>query len=231
MLLSVIRYRRLGDTMTTPDPWTFGWSQLLTIVGFAITICIAFGGFRTFGRWKREKLEEKRMEIAIEALALAYQAKYVFQNIRGPFIPVTEWKDMPRLPEETDNDWNRRGSFYAIIQRINDNKEFFQNIWAIQPRFMAIFGPESEAIFMLIHEARRFIVVSVQTLALRRASGVRRRPEQGQSIVDRAEADIWDGSANAHEVPDRVGIQIDDFRTKIEALCRPIIDRSFRRGK
>jgi len=38
------------------DPWIFGWTQLLTIIGFAITIAIAVGGFRTFDGWKREKL-------------------------------------------------------------------------------------------------------------------------------------------------------------------------------
>jgi hypothetical protein len=53
-------------------PWTFGWTQLLTIIGFCITIGIAIGGFRTFGRWKREKIEEKRIDVAIEALALTY---------------------------------------------------------------------------------------------------------------------------------------------------------------
>jgi hypothetical protein len=56
------------------DPWTFGWTQLLTIIGFIITISIAVGGFRTFNRWKREKIEEKRIDIAIEALALVYEA-------------------------------------------------------------------------------------------------------------------------------------------------------------
>jgi hypothetical protein len=51
-------------------PWSFGWTQLLTIIGLLITITIAIGGFRTFERWRKEKLEEKRIDIAIEALAL-----------------------------------------------------------------------------------------------------------------------------------------------------------------
>jgi hypothetical protein len=34
--------------------WAFGWTQVLTLIGFAITIGIAVSGFRTFGRWKRE---------------------------------------------------------------------------------------------------------------------------------------------------------------------------------
>jgi len=53
------------------NPWAFGWTQLLTLTGFGITIGIAVGGFRTFGRWKREKLEERRIEVAIDALASA----------------------------------------------------------------------------------------------------------------------------------------------------------------
>jgi len=75
--------------------WTFGWTQLLTIVGFIITIAIAVGGFRTFGRWKKEKIEEKRIETAIEALALVYESKFIFDHIRSEMSFPYEWKDMP----------------------------------------------------------------------------------------------------------------------------------------
>ena len=48
------------------NPWAFGWTQLLTVLGFIITIGIAFGSYRTFERWKREKLEEKKLDVALE---------------------------------------------------------------------------------------------------------------------------------------------------------------------
>jgi hypothetical protein len=66
------------------DPWAFGWTQVLTIIGFLMTLGIAVGGFRTFGRWKREKIEERRIEIALEALSIAYEAEGVFETIRNP---------------------------------------------------------------------------------------------------------------------------------------------------
>jgi hypothetical protein len=44
------------------DPWAFGWTQLLTIVGFLITGAIAVGGFGTFERWRKQKLEEKKLK-------------------------------------------------------------------------------------------------------------------------------------------------------------------------
>jgi hypothetical protein len=124
-----------------PDPWQFGWTQLLTIVGFLITLGIAIGGFRTFGRWKREKLEERKIEIAFEGLSIAYETKFIFDAIRSPAAFPYEWRDMPRMDGETDNDWSRRGSFYAILKRIANNKDFFERIWKLQPRFMAVFKP------------------------------------------------------------------------------------------
>lgn len=57
--------------MSSTDPWAFGLNHLLTIIGFAITLGIATAGFRSFAKWKREKIEERRIDIALEALALA----------------------------------------------------------------------------------------------------------------------------------------------------------------
>jgi hypothetical protein len=44
------------------DRWAFGTTQLqlLTCIGFLITIGIAWTGFRTFERWHWEKIEERR---------------------------------------------------------------------------------------------------------------------------------------------------------------------------
>jgi hypothetical protein len=44
----------------TSDPWAFGWTQVLTIFGFLITLGIAGFGFRSFERWRRERLEERK---------------------------------------------------------------------------------------------------------------------------------------------------------------------------
>ena len=78
------------------DPWAFGWTPLLTIIGFFVTIGIAHFGFRTFERWKREKIEEKRIDIAIEALELAYDCQEVFEIIRSVGTLGSEYADMPR---------------------------------------------------------------------------------------------------------------------------------------
>ncbi len=217
----------------TPDPWMFGWTQVLTVVGFIITICIALGGFRTFGRWKREKLEEKKIEIAFEALSIAYETKFIFETIRSPMASPYEWADMPRIQAESDDDWSQRGTFYATLKRIERNKDFFDRLWKLQPRFMAIFGPQTEDIFLLLHQARRFIEVSAQMLGRKRdySEGW---SEDRQRLNQRMEADIWSGMDEVFDgdevIPDldRVSSRLRQFRDKMVSLCRPIVDREFR---
>ena len=77
-------------------------------------------------------------------MALAYEAKYVFDHIRGFWIKIHEWKDLPREENESDESWNRRGQYFASLKRIEANKEFFECAWKLQPPFMAVFGPDTE---------------------------------------------------------------------------------------
>ena len=93
------------------DPWAFGWTQLLTLIGFAITIGVAAGGYQTFSRWKRQKIEERRIETAIDALALAYESKIVFRAIRSGFASDIDYKDMKSIDGESEDQRSRRGSF------------------------------------------------------------------------------------------------------------------------
>jgi hypothetical protein len=45
----------------------FWLDAAFTAFGLITTIIIAIAGFRTFGKWRREKLEEKRIEVATTA--------------------------------------------------------------------------------------------------------------------------------------------------------------------
>jgi len=207
--------------MTPPDPWIFGWTQLLTIVGLALTGSIALFGFRTFARWKREKLEEKRIEIAFDALAIAYEAKFVFQSIRSPLFEGYEWADMPHQEGETEEARNKRGPYYATFKRIRQNKDFFERVWSIQPRSMAAFGREIESTFLKLHKARRSIEIAAQMLAERVDD--RDEPEDQstkelyrQLRRDRIETDIE---------KDRVGKMLKEFEQEIEAAARPVINQ------
>jgi len=100
------------------DPWAFGWAHVLTLIGFAITILIAIGGFKTFERWRREKIEERRIDIALEALSIAYESKAIFDRVRSGLAYEREWEDMAVKQGETERDRAERGSYYAVLKRL-----------------------------------------------------------------------------------------------------------------
>src|SRR5260370_30510068 len=61
-----------------------------------------------------------------------------------------EWKDMPQ-GYGSEEERRARGPFYAILKRIEAQKEFFERAWKIQVRCTALFGPNVEEVFLLMH--------------------------------------------------------------------------------
>jgi hypothetical protein len=132
---------------------------------------------------------------------------------------------MPKIEGETDQERDRRGSYYAIIKRIEHNKEFFEAVWEIQPKFMAIFGRETENIFHLLHTARRDIEVACEILAFH-LKDVHGEEDRKQWVEFRRA--IWSSEGATAKEGDNVGTKLEQFRTRIEELCRPVIDKEFK---
>jgi hypothetical protein len=223
------------------SPWAFGWTQLLTIVGFGITIAIALNGFRNFERWRRERIEERRIDIAFEALAFIYEVPYVVAALRAPVRYEAEWAEMPRVDGESEEDRRRRAAPYVISNRMKAYGDFFQRGFRLQPRFMAVFGQETEEIFDLLH----MTIAQIRWAAWAKSmNGVvvvdakeRKRLEEA---IDSLKGVILDGESDDDDDDDDDGDDDDDekkedgidsrlerFRKKIEALCKPVVDREY----
>ncbi len=205
------------------DPWTFGWSQALTILGFLITIGIAFGGFQTFERWKRQKLEERKIEIAFEALALAHESKFIFENIRGPMSYDIDFESMPVQPNESENDRRSRGAYYAVLKRLQTHNEYFERAIKVLPKCMAAFGVDSENVFRELFSARGYIQRAAQALTWELPIVPPVRSQEDYELRVQFRHDSW-GSPN----DDRVETCLRNFREGVEHKCRPTIDREFR---
>jgi hypothetical protein len=207
------------------DPWAFGWTQLLTIVGLCITIGIAASGFYTFGRWKREKIEERRIETALDALAFAYESKDVFRYIRGAMSSAHDWEDMPTSPGETQAMRQLRGSYYVVFKRMVQHNDFFARAWKLQPRVMAVFGESAEEIFQRLHNARATIQVASTTLSWDMPLEPASETAENRELRIQLRDDLW-GTARTGK--DRVKEDLEAFRTGIIHLCKPVVDREFK---
>lgn len=200
------------------DPWAFGWTQLLTIAGLCLTAGGLLVGYRTLDRWRTERIEERKIDIAFECLSVAYEAKYIFSTIRNPFASADEWEDMPQIPGETADQRRQRAPFYATLKRINNNREFFEKVFRLQPRCMALFGHSVEEIFSLLYRARSDIEIACVALS---------DPEGLESEdIKKFRAAVWNFRQRED---DEVGQKLEKFRLGIEQLCGPVVGIKFRK--
>jgi hypothetical protein len=202
------------------NPWEFGWTQALTIIGFLITISIALGSFRTFNRWKRERIEEKKLDIALEALSIAYEAQMIFEDIQRPFISAHESADMPIDQDVPEKEINRQRTLYAIINRLQRHTGFFERVLALQPKFMAVFGREADAVFMKLHRARNGIQAAIEVLMFMESPG----PEDAE-LIAQMRSDIWNTKGPNVKEPEKTKKLTAEFRDDIERICAPLVNR------
>jgi hypothetical protein len=191
------------------------------LIGLAMSGLFAFLGLRTFEKWRREKIEERKIEIAFEALTLSYESTSVFDRMRARYSRSAEWADMPAIEGETEEQRTKRGTPYSVLQRIENHKDFFERVWKLQPRYIALFGAGAEDAFANFHSARRKIEFAAYELMweLEPASS----PHLDQKEIQRLKAIIY----GRHEENDEVGKLLDSFRHQIDDRCRPIVDSGY----
>jgi hypothetical protein len=195
------------------DPWAFGWTQLLGVGGLLLTAVIGGIGLRTLNKWRREKIEEKKIDLAMDAIALAYESKGVFEAIRSPVGSKSEYDDMEVIPDEEPTDRSRRGTYYARMKRIQSYRAFFERAYAMQPRCTALFGVEAEEVFLQLHMARNHIEVACQML-----THDIKQPENHEDLWFQLRDDMGArGLVSKAKEPDRVGQMLERFREGVEA--------------
>jgi hypothetical protein len=207
------------------DPWAFGWTQLLTIIGMVITTTIAIAGFRSFSRWQREQIEGRKIELALEALSLAYESKAVFGHIRTRVMYQGEGADVPDKLGESPAHRRQRESFFAVLKRIEASNDFFTRVWRLQPKFIAVFGEKTEEIFDQLHKARRDIEATASVMVFEEEPFDPKDPSYKEELKG-YRTTIY-GPMRGNEA-DPVAEKLDDFRKRIDHLCRPVIDRTYK---
>ncbi len=201
-------------------------APVVAFVGLVITLFLGLAGLRTFGKWKREQIEERKIETAIEALALAYESKYVFDYIRSPFATEAEWADMKRQEGEAEQKRLERGALYAVGKRFQNRREFFERGFRLEPRCMAVFGKEAGDIFALMHVARRDIEVSRDTLLWRLENYEPGERDGNDEFYAQCRRDIWTMKGKE---PDRVEAKLNEFLKRMEDMFRPVVDHELKR--
>jgi len=191
----------------------------VAFIGVVVTGSLAYAGLRTFDRWKREKLEENRISVALDALAISFEASYVFDDIRSRLVRSYEWEDMKIKGAGAQ----QRGP-YAILKRMEAKQPFFDKALSLEPKFLAVFGRDKNAIFERLFSARRQVIVSAETLI-----DDNRSPENNEVRMERVKwrKQIF-ASPGTVDPEDEVVKLLQQFQNEIEEFCAPIVHRRFK---
>ena len=125
----------------------------------AISVVVAALSF-VYGvsAWRREFVGKRRIELAEEVLALAYEIEEIIGSIRRRSIYV------PQSNDSGDKD-QARSLADSIMERICSSQERFATFHSYKYRFEAMFGDDIHLSFCEIRCVRNEIAYSVEMLA------------------------------------------------------------------
>jgi hypothetical protein len=173
-------------------------------------------------------------EVALDALAIAYEARSRFEGIRSRFVQEHEYEGIDHV--EVGNVQYQVGhreaqrSPYAVLKRLKNNSDCFDKVSDIEPKFMAIFGAETQAYFELLYEATTIVRVSANPLFEDAVIEHDPSDQVTRERLRKLRMDVF-ASKGKFEDEDRVGQKLLEFQARIEELCRPIVDATFGRRK
>lgn len=142
--------------MMQPESWAGGSASLLTFAAVAFFCALTCVGLYALASQRRMLTKAKRTEIALEALALAFETQFMCDTLRNTFAKDRAWGDA----KAQSRDKHRRASHYsAILKRLDLHNSYFARLWQLQPRYMAEFGVDRAPFFRRPQSALTAILV------------------------------------------------------------------------
>jgi hypothetical protein len=159
--------------MTVPpaDPWSFGWDQLLALGNLLAIGAGIIVARETFRRWQDEKVASRQIEIAEEALAEAYEAEIVFDDIRSPFSSSSEGESRTKALAdqsryETEDDKRRRDNNHIPFERLNRHQSYWEKLSKTRVLVKAYFGADCQEIFDGLFKLRHKFILAANNKAI-----------------------------------------------------------------
>ena len=143
--------------------------------------------------WRRESVGKRRIELAEDVLALAYEVEEIIQSIRSPFSSNTEGQSRVKSDRKSPEETELQNCAYVVVERFNEREDRIANFRALKYRFTAAFGPNSSQPFDDINQTIRDIFASAQIL------GTHYWPRQGRVHITKEEFQRHLDEMHGHE--------------------------------
>jgi hypothetical protein len=169
---------------------------------------------------RRQTVGKRKIELAEQVLASFYEARDLFDWVRSPGAFGGEGDTRPAEGEQ-DDVRKRRNTYFVPIERMQKHSELFAKLQSQRYAFMAVFGTNAVAPFEELRKVQVRISVSAQTII--RMIGNRHAEKRNQALMERCEAEIWDGTYEALGQEDPIKTSIARVISDIEGSCGPVL--------
>lgn len=163
---------------------------------------------RALSDWKR------RTELAEQVLADFYKAQRFFHEARVPLSTKGEGSTRVRRKGEEPSKTDHWDAIYAPYERLTKHIDFMSEMHARRFKFMANFGKLSEEPFLVFSRSYNRVAFATGLLLQDEA-------QFDFEHITKLKADIGWGLPEE----DEIALQLEDAVTKIEMICRPVLDR------
>jgi hypothetical protein len=174
---------------------------------------------RSLTAWRRQMVGKRKAEIAEQALVSFYAARDIFKWVRTSSFQAGEGET--RKPDEAEPDQVRqmRNVYFIPIERLAHERELFAKLRAQRYEFTAYFGKRNITPFETIFRIYNSIFTNA-TLLIRMA-----QYDAAHQSVMTSRAELlnrlgWGTAAR----PDETDEEIEAAVSKIEELCKPILE-------
>ena len=126
---------------------------------------------------------------------------------------------------ESESDRAMRGGSYATLMRLNAHDEYFERASRLQPKAIAVFGGGVQTPFERLNQAQKLVREAAVHLTWRIPVHPEKPSQEDFEMRMRLRGDLWTGFG---KYEDRVEKELVMFRSEVEAIFRPVIEREFR---
>ena len=190
--------------------------SVVTAVTAVVGVCIAARGLN---KWRAETIGKRKAELAEDVLADFYQARDIIKAARSPGSFGYEGATRRKADWESEDDTRTLNAYFATIERLNNNAEFFAQLHARRYRFIAHFGHDAAKPYDDLFRIRGEVISAVQMLIM-----TYRDRDQGSLPADRRDWEriMWERRNPADPIPGN----LDRIVEAVENTCRPAIQEA-----
>jgi hypothetical protein len=200
--------------------WSLAWwDQIAPLIQAAMVLVTGAVALRGLSAWRQQMIGKRRAELAEQVLVSFYAARDALKWARVPAFGAEEGASRKPVEEEIEQVQLMRNVYYIPIERLLKVSAVFANLQVQRYTFAAYFGQSNILPFETILNIHNRIFSTAQVL-IRAAQYDSAR----QGVATAKDNLLDDLGWGKRERPDDTDTAIDAAVSKIEELCRPILE-------